>query len=206
MAANEALNMGLGRLLLEIGSYVSTALARPYLWMQGVEGGGKFRCWGLPLIRRHRQSRIVLGHDCQMRNWFSSNELGVMRRSFLSTRYPGAELVIGTKLRTSGLVVCAEQSIHIGDRVTIGANTTIVDSDFHPLNPGAREADPKAGRKAGVSIGNDIFIGMNCIILKGSNIGDNSIVGAGSVVSGSFPPGSIIGGNPARVIKANEIS
>ncbi len=50
-------------------------------------------------------------------------------------------------------------------------------------------------------IGNNVFIGLNSIILMGSNIGDNVIVGAGSVVSGRIPSNVVIAGNPARVIR-----
>ena len=50
------------------------------------------------------------------------------------------------------------------------------------------------------TIGDNVFIGMNSIILMGCNIGNNTIVGAGSVCSGSYPPNSVIAGNPAKVI------
>jgi len=50
-------------------------------------------------------------------------------------------------------------------------------------------------------IGNDCFIGMNSIILKGTKIGNNLIVGAGSVVHKSFPDNVIIAGNPAKIVK-----
>lgn len=49
-------------------------------------------------------------------------------------------------------------------------------------------------------IGENVFIGMNSIILMGANIGDNVIIGAGSVVSGRIPPNSVCAGNPARAI------
>ena len=196
--------MGAGRLLLELASYVSTIWGRLYLSYAGVNGGKGFRCWGLPIIRRRRGSTIRIGDDCRLRNWFATNEMGVMRRSFLSTRYPEAELTIGNTFRSSGVVISAEHSIRIGERVTIGANTTIVDSDFHPLDPAMRSASPKEGNRSAVEIGNDIFIGMHCLILKGTTIGDGCVVGAGSVVSGKFPAGSIIGGNPARIIRGME--
>lgn len=197
-------DLGMGRVLIEIGSYVTTASTQVYFRLAGVRFGQGLRCWGMPLVRRHRKARIVIGARCFLRNWFSANEMGIDHRSFLSARYPDAELLIGDDLRASGVVICAEQSVRIGNRVTVGANSTIVDSDFHPLNPNQRALDPKAGQKAGVVIGDDIFIGMNCTILKGTEIGDNCIVGAGSVVSGQFPAGSVIAGNPAQVIREND--
>ena len=51
-----------------------------------------------------------------------------------------------------------------------------------------------------VYIGNNVFIGMGATILMGADIGDNCIIGAGSVVKGTIPPNSVVAGNPARVI------
>ena len=56
-------------------------------------------------------------------------------------------------------------------------------------------------RKAGITeIGDNVFIGMRAIILMGARIGNNVIVGAGSVVSGNFPDNVVIAGNPAKII------
>ncbi len=52
-----------------------------------------------------------------------------------------------------------------------------------------------------VNIGNNVWIGINAIILKGTSIGDHSVVGAGAVVKGAFPPYSLIIGNPAQLAK-----
>lgn len=56
------------------------------------------------------------------------------------------------------------------------------------------------GSSGGVSIGNNVFIGMNAIILKGVHVGNNVIIGAGSVVTKSVPDDCIVAGNPARVV------
>lgn len=59
-------------------------------------------------------------------------------------------------------------------------------------------------KKRPIIIGDGCFIGSNSIILKGTNLGKNCVVGAGSVVSGSFPDNVIIAGNPAKIIKENK--
>lgn len=59
-------------------------------------------------------------------------------------------------------------------------------------------------KKRTVVIGEGCFLGANSIILKGTTLGKNVVVGAGSVVSGSFPDNVIIAGNPARIIKNNK--
>lgn len=51
-----------------------------------------------------------------------------------------------------------------------------------------------------IEIGNNVFIGMNSILLPGVKIGDNVIVGAGSIVTKSIPPNSVVGGNPAKFL------
>ena len=52
-----------------------------------------------------------------------------------------------------------------------------------------------------IEIGENVFIGCNCLILKGSKIGDNTTIGAGSVVTGNIPQNCVAAGNPAKVIK-----
>jgi acetyltransferase-like isoleucine patch superfamily enzyme len=59
-------------------------------------------------------------------------------------------------------------------------------------------------KKRPIIIGDGCFIGSNSIILKGTNLGKNCVVGAGSVVYGSFPDNVIIAGNPAMIIKENK--
>jgi acetyltransferase-like isoleucine patch superfamily enzyme len=78
----------------------------------------------------------------------------------------------------------------------------IWDTDFHPLDYLARRKhDTSMIKTRPVVIGNDVFIGANSIILKGTTIGDRAIIGAGSVVSGNIPADQIWGGNPAKFIK-----
>jgi acetyltransferase-like isoleucine patch superfamily enzyme len=143
---------------------------------------------------------MVFGDRLQLRSTARANPLGANHAVILCTWQAGAVLEIGADFGMTGGSICAAQRITIGDRVAVGANTTILDTDFHPLDPGQRRSDPQAARTAAVVIEDDVFIGMNCLILKGVRIGQGSVVGAGSVVTRDVPAGAIVAGNPARVI------
>lgn len=110
--------------------------------------------------------------------------------------------------------------------ITIGSNTlvsygcTIMDHDSHSMDFQTRREDVatefidfKNGtggtahknwatvKKAPIRIGNDVWIGMHCIILKGVTIGDSAVIAAGAVVTKDIPPKTLYGGNPARLLK-----
>ena len=88
--------------------------------------------------------------------------------------------------------------IKINDNVLIGQNVTIMDFAAHGTKPNERRNNITKGK---VIINDNVWIGNNVIILKNTEIGKNSVVAAGAVVSGVFPSNVIIGGIPARVIK-----
>lgn len=95
--------------------------------------------------------------------------------------------------------IAEKSSIVIKDDVLIGCNVQIFDSDFHEVAPNKRNSGNHKCKN--VVIGNNVFIGNNVIILKGVEIGDNSIVSAGSVVYDSCPENVIVAGNPAKIVK-----
>jgi len=101
----------------------------------------------------------------------------------------------------TGATVVAAERIEIGQRVLVGANAVIVDTDFHPMDPFERRISMFPGATRPTIIGNDVFIGMNAIILKGAVIGAEAVIGAGSVVTGEVPPRTIFAGNPARLVR-----
>lgn len=178
-----------------------TPFYRLYFALHGVAWQPGWRMFGLPLIQKHRGSEIHIGSYLQMRNWFGSNPLGVNHRSILATWSADAEIGIGDHVGMTGASIVAESRIIIGDHVRIGANSTIVDTDFHPLTAEERGIDPRAGNTQKILIADHVFIGMNVLVLKGSSIGKGSVIGAGSVVTGQVPEGVIAAGNPARVIR-----
>lgn len=117
--------------------------------------------------------------------------------------YENAELIFKGSFGISNVVIVATKSITIGRNVMIGGGVTIVDSDFHSMNPldWFTGGDEKNMISAPVIIEDNVFIGMNSIILKGVTIGNDSVIAAGSVVTKDIPSGEVWGGNPARYIK-----
>ena len=100
----------------------------------------------------------------------------------------------------NGGAICAAEHIRIGNQVTVGANTTIVDTDFHPSDPLQRRVEPDQGQVTPTILEDDVFVGANCFILRGVTIGEGSVVGTRSVVTHSVPQSVIVFGNPARVV------
>ena len=89
--------------------------------------------------------------------------------------------------------------VRIGDNVLFGPNVSIYTAG-HPLHPATRNTAYEYG--IDVSIGDNVWIGGNVVVCPGVSIGENSVVGAGSVVTRDVPPWSVVAGNPAKVIKA----
>ena len=122
---------------------------------------------------------------------------------------------IGSDCYLNDCILLAEQEIRIGNYVMIGWNTTVSDSDFHPLAPAERIQDaialsplskgmarPAAACKP-VIIEDDVFIGAVCSILKGVTIGTGAYIEPGSVVTRDVPARSRVRGNPAAVVSSD---
>ena len=99
------------------------------------------------------------------------------------------EIIIGNNCRLNGVYVHAQKKIVIGDNCVMASGINIIDSNGHETS----SLDRTKGRDVPkeIIIGNNVWIGMNAIILKGSVIEDNSIISAGSVVRGHVPANTI---------------
>jgi len=188
-----------------IRNEVRRVICQPLYWLlfivKGVKWGRGWRILGAPLIQRFGGSSIHIGDRVILRSWVSSNPVAPYHPVFLSTRSEEAEITIGDEVGITGGSIIAAQRVEIGNRVLVGGNCLITDSDFHPLDKKERVQEPKKINCRPVLIGDDVFIGTQSIILKGSSIGTGSIIGAGSVVSGKIPANVIAAGNPAVVIR-----
>lgn len=134
---------------------------------------------------------------------------------------------VGTNFRVGrGAVLSSPHGLHIGDNVSVGPRSIIqvdgeigdwtiigmgvqivgkldhaIDEVGVPITLSTRAAERKQNLKDIVHIGRDVWIGGSAIVLSGVNIGEGSVVGAGSVVTADVPPYSIVGGNPARFLR-----
>ena len=170
------------KLFSEVLMYALKPIAYLYLQINGVEIGKGFKFYGLPTIFRTKGSKIIIGENFENRNWWFSNPLGINHPLILCTWSNEAQIVIGDDVGVSGGSIVANTNITIGDRVLIGANSTIIDSDFHPTTGTNKRYSKENIKLKKVIIGNDSFIGMNSIILKGVKLNNNSIVPAGEVL------------------------
>lgn len=170
-----------------------------------VKFGKNLNLYGVPVIFKKKGSQLNIGENCTIKSSFLSNLVGLSQRTIIVTRTEEAKIEIGNNVGISGATIYARKEITIGDNTLIGGNVKILDNDFHPIEVEARNLDikEKIGTRK-IKIGKDCFIGANSLILKGVEIGDGSVVGAGSVVTGKFPSNVVIAGNPARVIKVLE--
>lgn len=93
--------------------------------------------------------------------------------------------------------------ITLGDRLVASMNVHFLTHDYSfttALIAIGEEPKTDIGILRDIVVGDNVFIGMNCILLPGANIGNHVIVGAGSVVRGIIPDYSLVAGNPAVVI------
>lgn len=156
---------------------------------------------GRPIITIAKRSRFELARGVSIRSARWSNPLGNPQPCVLRTIVPGARLVIGPQCAASGTTIVAARSIHIGEQTIIGAGAMIIDTDFHRLNDNGTWGNDFEGTARPVTIGESVFIGARAIILKGVSVGDRAIVGAGAVVAKDVPADSVVGGNPAGILR-----
>ncbi|MCB8984703.1 MAG: hypothetical protein H6659_12815 [Ardenticatenaceae bacterium] len=171
-----------------------------FLW-HGIRWQAGWRIFGRPIIQRYRGSVITIGKGVELRSGYGTNPLAPNHPVVLATRKPTAQIHIGNNCGFTGTTLVAAEAITIGNRVLVGANSTIADTDFHPLQPAARVQDILNGAHKPIVIEDDVFVGMNCLILKGVTIGTGSVIGAGSVVTRDVPPGVVVAGNPAAIVR-----
>jgi acetyltransferase-like isoleucine patch superfamily enzyme len=149
-------------------------------------------------IRLHANSKLSIGE-------------GSIVEGTLCSEKEGAEIIIGANTSVGASLIASATRIEIGDDVLISWGCSIVDHNSHAIPWRERKPDVRdwyAGRKdwtsvniKSVKIGNKSWLGFNVTVLKGVQIGEGAVVGAGSIVTKDVPPWTIVAGNPAKVIR-----
>jgi acetyltransferase-like isoleucine patch superfamily enzyme len=131
--------------------------------------------------------------------------------AYISFERPMASISIGNQTFIGKSYIVAASSISIGNNVLISSGVTIVDHNSHSICYSERASDVLDwgnGQKdwsnvicKPVYISDKSWIGFNAIVLKGVTIGEGAIVGAGAVVTKDVAPWTIVGGNPAKIIR-----
>jgi acetyltransferase-like isoleucine patch superfamily enzyme len=175
---------------------------------ENVSWGDGFYCESAQIFRHLRNKKpnaLVMGEhvSCYAGCSFSLGKEG--------------RCTVGDFTMLNGALIMAEELIEIGSYVMMSWNVGIADSDFHPLDPAQRMQDalalapyyekrperPKL-KTMPVRIRDNVWIGMGAVILKGVEIGENSVVAAGAIVTKSVPANVVVAGNPAVVVKQLE--
>jgi acetyltransferase-like isoleucine patch superfamily enzyme len=108
--------------------------------------------------------------------------------------YENGVIKIGNHVYFNTGTIISTLSVEIGDHVVINAGALLIDHNGYGL-------DGNPAVKKPVKIGDHVWIGMRAIILKGVTVGNNSVVGAGAVVTRDVEPNTVVAGNPARKIR-----
>jgi acetyltransferase-like isoleucine patch superfamily enzyme len=123
------------------------------------------------------------------------------RNLFIHARQ-GAAMTIGEAVGFNGqvrLMMHEAGSMSVGRGCLFGDFTDVTNSDMHSI------VDIASGERVNpardVAIGERVWVGQRCMLLKGALIGDGSVIGAGSIVSSAVPPGCLAAGNPVRILK-----
>lgn len=189
------------KLNCSIFTILDNSITHILFWGNGVEFK-HFRTNGIPYVMVAMDGKMSIGNNFAMNNGIKGNPIGCYERcTFFVNK--GAELMIGDNVGLSQTALISDCTLKIGNNVKIGGGTSVYTTDFHSLDAKIRATvnDLKNKKSASVVINDNVFIGAKCIILKGVTIGENSIVGAGSVVTRSIPADEIWAGNPAKFIR-----
>lgn len=180
-------------LLIRCNMVLSTQLSRLSLCWQGCRVGRNFRTSGPCSFKARRPGSISIGDDVTFLAYWRTNRVGLNGRVIFHTIGDG-EIHVGNGSGASSAVISSRHTVMIGKNCKIGGNVRIFDHDFHSLDFRERRSsqDQRNARSKPVTIGDDVFIGTNAIILKGVTIGDRSIIGAGVIINRDIPSDCVV--------------
>lgn len=162
---------------------------------------GTWRISGRIIINNN--GNVTIGNELMINSGGRYNPLDGANKTHIIC-LAGAKLDIGNNVGISNSIIYCANNIIIGNNVSIGGGCKIFDTDFHAMNSNIRRTKREILNEIKtkpIIIKNNAWIGGYTIMLKGVVIGENSVIGAGSVVTTNVPDNEMWAGNPARFIK-----
>jgi acetyltransferase-like isoleucine patch superfamily enzyme len=143
---------------------------------------------GVNMTVRGRGNRIEIGPACHL-------------HGFINVLCSQARLAIGaaTTMVQGSIQIHEPGEIVFGEDCMISSQVYVALSDIHPIFD--RATGERINPAASVYVGNRVWAGLRCMILKGAHIGDGTVIAAGAIVSGEMPAHAIVAGAPARVLR-----
>lgn len=182
--------MSLKSLLLSLISIPNILYNRTVFKMRGIKAGKNLNINGRIYCVATDKGSVELGNNVTINSSLKSNPIGGDTRTIFFVG-KDAKLRIGNDTGILNCAICVCNNVSIGNNVLIGGGTKIYDTDFHWLDFDKRIKMGGGGKTAPVIIDDGVFIGANCIILKGVHIGEKAIIGAGSVITKDVPSNEI---------------
>ena len=177
-----------------------------YLKIYGVDVEfGAVTMYGFPQIVKAKGSKIIIRRGSSLVSNSRYNVAGINHPVILATMGQDSVIEIDGAGISGGSLV-AVKKIYIGQGSGLGANSNIYDTDFHLVNPTERKVQNNifSAKSKEVTIGKNVWISSNVNILKGVCVGDNSVIGCGSVVTSNVDPNCFYAGIPAKKVRKLE--
>jgi len=172
---------------------------------KNIEIGKKLELKGTPLIDIKDDCFLLIEDSVTLNSQNRGYHVNMHSPIKLYADRKGAIIRIGANTRIHGTCIHAYESITIGKNCLIAANCQIFDGSGHDLSfSDVENRINTRGVSKPVLIEDNVWIGINSIILPGVTIGNGSVIAANSVVTKDIPPMVLAGGNPAKIIKRYE--
>ena len=192
--------------------YISPNISQRKIQKQmiGCNLGKNVRIFGIPRIQVDNDTLIHIGDDVVLNSEPKGYHAGMSFPVTLTADKKGAQIFIGANSRLHGCCIHSQSKISIGRNCLIASGAQLIDSNGHATEMAlARFRTKIRDIPEPIEIGDNVWICINVIILKNVKIGEGCIISANSVIAaGEYPPFSLIGGNPGKIIKTydcNEI-